>query len=71
MPYLFVVFLLTVILFQSFVTYKVWRIDWFEKAEKIAQSKLIWLVPLLGAVMVYTVISDEDEPRGPTSHLSG
>jgi hypothetical protein len=59
------------VVFQVFVTIKLWRIDWYERAEKIAQSKLIWLIPIIGAVAVYSVIVEEDEPRGPTSHLRG
>jgi hypothetical protein len=59
------------LVFQIWVTVRLWRIDWFERTEKVAQSKLIWLLPILGAVMVYSVIADEEEPRGPTSHLKG
>lgn len=64
-------FLLVAVAFQVWVTLRLWRIDWFERTEKVAQSKLIWLLPILGAVMVYSVIADEDEPRGPTSHFKG
>jgi hypothetical protein len=63
--------LLGALVFQVFVTVKLWRVDWFERKEKINQSKLIWLLPILGAVMVYSVIADEDEPGGPSSHISG
>jgi prolipoprotein diacylglyceryltransferase len=63
--------LLVAIAFQIWVTVRVWRIDWFERKEKMAQSRLIWLLPILGAAMVYSVITDEDESSGPTSHLKG
>jgi hypothetical protein len=69
MPLALEAFLLSIVAFQIWVTVRLWRIEWFEKAEKIAQSKLIWLLPLLGAAMVYSVIADEDEPQGPASHL--
>lgn len=68
MPFVMTLLILAILVFQVFVTYRVWRVDWFERSEKIAQSKFIWLLPLVGAVMVYTVIADEDEPRGPSSH---
>lgn len=61
--------LLLAVAFQCWVTVRLWRIEWFERAEKVAQSKLIWLLPILGAVMVYSVITDEDDHSGPTSHL--
>lgn len=63
--------LLVAIIFQCWVTVRVWRIDWYERKEKMAQSRLIWLLPILGAVMVYAVITDEDDASGPTSHLKG
>ena len=49
----------TFFLFQSWVTWCVWRDEFFIRSEKIAQTKLIWFTPLLGAVMVYSVLIDE------------
>lgn len=63
--------LVAALVFQVWVTVRLWRTDWFERAEKVAQSKLIWLLPILGAVMVYSVITDEEDPQGPTSYLKG
>jgi hypothetical protein len=71
MPWFVALLALLALVFQVWVTVRLWRVDWFERAEKIAQSKLIWLLPILGAVMVYSMIVDEDEPPGPTSHLQG
>ena len=47
------------LLFQFWVTWRVWRGDLFARSEKIAQTKLIWLLPLLGAVFVYSMQTDE------------
>lgn len=49
----------TFLCFQSWVTGRVWRNDIFIRSEKVAQTKLVWLVPLLGAVMVYSMLMDE------------
>ena len=38
--------------FQGWVTYRVWRSRVFERAQKFNQAKLIWLLPVLGAIMV-------------------
>jgi hypothetical protein len=46
--------------FQGFVTYRVWRSRVFERGQKLAQSKLIWLLPVLGAVMVFSVLHGEE-----------
>lgn len=71
MQWFLALLLVFAVVFQVWVTLRVWRIDWFERTEKIAQSKLIWLLPILGAVMVYSVITDEDESQGPSSHIKG
>lgn len=47
------------ILFQGWVTWRVWTSPIFVRSEKSAQTKLIWLLPLLGSIMVYSVLADE------------
>ncbi len=47
------------VVFQVWVTWRVWRDDSFIRSEKSAQTKLVWLVPLLGAILVYSMLSDE------------
>lgn len=69
MSWLSVLLLVAIVSFQIFVTYRVWKSEGFERKEKVAQSKLVWLIPLLGAVMVYTVIAEDDDSSGPSSHL--
>lgn len=69
MTWFLVLALAAAIVFQIWVTVRLWRVEWFERTEKLAQSKLIWLLPILGAVMVYYVMADEYESSGPTSHL--
>ena len=67
-----VLFFVALLVFQVWVSWRVWRTDLYLKAEKSAQFKLIWLVPLLGAVIVYSVLSEEDHRQGPpNSHLKG
>lgn len=45
--------------FQVWVTWQVWRNEYFARSEKAAQTRLIWLLPLLGAVLVYSMLTDE------------
>jgi len=67
-----VLFFIALVAFQCWVSWRVWRTDIYVKSEKSAQFKLIWLVPLLGAVIVYSVLSEEDTRQGPPkSHLRG
>ena len=65
-------FFIALLAFQVWVSWRVWRTDLYLKTEKSAQFKLIWLVPLLGAVIVYSVLSEEDHRQGPpNSHFKG
>jgi hypothetical protein len=65
-------FFIALLAFQVWVSWRVWRTDLYLKTEKSAQFRLIWLVPLLGAVIVYSVLSEEDNRQGPpNSHLKG
>jgi hypothetical protein len=61
------------VLFQFFVTFRVWRSPLYDRSHKLAQSKLIWLLPALGAVLVFSVLMDEEraerETRKPPTQL--
>jgi len=68
-PALFFVLLLG---FQVWVTWRVWKTDLYIRTEKFAQFRLIWFLPLLGAIIVYSVLTEEDHRQGPpTSHIRG
>ncbi len=59
------VILLVVLLFQVRVTTRVWRSQAFDRPQKMAQSKLIWMLPLIGAALVLSVLDEEDERIKP------
>jgi hypothetical protein len=62
--------ILLVVLFQLRVTTRVWRSQAFDRPQKMAQSKLIWLMPLIGAALVASVLEEEDERgKGPPPGL--
>lgn len=62
--------LLVIVAFQARTTTRVWRSKLFDRPQKIAQSQLIWLLPLIGAVIVSSVMEDEDErSKGPPPGL--
>ncbi len=61
---------LVILGFQARTTLKVWRSKLFDRSQKIAQSQLIWLLPLIGAVIVMSVLDDEDQrDKGPPPGL--
>lgn len=52
--------------FQSWLTVRVWMVDAYDRAQKVAQSKLIWLLPIAGPVVVYLVLRQvREEGRRP------
>ena len=63
--------LVLAVLFQCWVTLRVARSNLYERSEKFAQAKLIWLVPVLGAVIVFSVLQQEDQlhNRPPRSQM--
>lgn len=59
-----------VLAFQARTTVRVWRSKLFDRGQKVAQSQLIWLLPLIGAVIVMSVMQDEDQrDKGPPPGL--
>jgi hypothetical protein len=62
--------LLCILAFQARTTMRVWRSKLFDRGQKSAQTQLIWLLPLIGAVLVQSVLEDEDRrEKGPPPGL--
>jgi len=62
--------ILVVLAFQARTTLRVWRSKLYDRPQKIAQSQLIWFLPLIGAVIVMSVLEDERErEKGPPPGL--
>jgi hypothetical protein len=62
--------ILVILAFQARMTLRVWRSKLFDRQQKLAQSQLIWLLPLIGAVIVLSVLQDEDSrDKGPPPGL--
>jgi hypothetical protein len=52
---------LAALLFQVWVTIRVFRSRLYESSHKSAQAKLIWLLPVLGAVIAFSVLTSEEQ----------
>ncbi|MBI3204590.1 MAG: hypothetical protein IT377_15175 [Polyangiaceae bacterium] len=66
------VLLLGLVAAQVWLTVKVWRSASYERSQKILQAKLIWLLPVVGAVLVFSLMPDEDDTLGrPKNELRG
>ena len=49
--------------FQAWLTVRVFKSGLYDRRQKILQAQLIWLLPILGSGLVYTMLQDE----GPTT----
>jgi putative copper export protein len=65
--------LVGLLVFQVWVTLRVWRSPLYERGQKLNQAKLIWLLPVLGAAVAFSVLTDEEraerDQRKPPSQL--
>jgi hypothetical protein len=43
---------------QTVATQRVWHTDLYDREQKVAQTRLIWFVPLIGAVLVLMMMRD-------------
>ncbi len=57
-------------IFQVWLTVRVFRSNMFERRQKWMQAQLIWLIPVIGAGLVYSVLQEETATdRRPPPHL--
>lgn len=49
------------LVFQIWVTLRLRRTQIFDSAQKSAQFKLIWLLPVVGAAIVSSVLASEEQ----------
>ena len=64
--------LVAVVVFQVWLTRRVFKSHLYEKKQKIWQAQLIWLLPILGAGLVFTILQeDQKAEREASSQLKG
>jgi hypothetical protein len=62
--------LLGLVAFQIWLTTRVFRSGLYERKQKIWQAQLIWLVPILGAGIVFSILQEDDKAeQRASSHL--
>ena len=55
-----ILLLFAALVFQIWVTLRVRRTPIYDRQQKSAQAKLIWLVPVVGAAIVFSVLVSEE-----------
>jgi hypothetical protein len=62
--------LLAVVSFQGWLTHRVFTSGLYERKQKIWQAQLIWLLPIVGAGLVFSVLrEDQNAEREASAHL--
>ena len=61
------VVLAAVVAFQGWLNIQVFKSDLYDRRQKILQTQLIWLLPVLGASLVFTMLRD-DLPSNRATH---
>lgn len=49
---------------QVFATVRVWQSDLYTREEQVAQTRLIWFVPVVGAVLVLMMMRETKREGG-------
>ncbi|HMI86329.1 MAG TPA: hypothetical protein VK550_19680 [Polyangiaceae bacterium] len=62
-----IVVLVVVAAFQGWLTIQVFRSGLYDRRQKILQTQLIWLLPILGSGLVFTMLRD-DLPSNKSTH---
>src|SRR3954447_16715863 len=53
--------------FQAWLTVRVFKSNLYEKKQKIWQAQLIWLVPVVGAGLVFSILREDAAANRPAS----
>ncbi len=70
--YVLAALVLALVAFQVWLTVRIWKNRFYERSQKVLQSQLIWLLPVVGAVLVYSLMPEEEDPKRKTNtHLRG
>jgi hypothetical protein len=46
--------------FQAWLTWRVFHSGLYERKQKMMQAQLIWLLPIVGAALVFSVLREDD-----------
>ena len=61
--------LAAVVAFQIWLTRRVFKSNLYEHKQKVWQAQLIWLVPIIGAGLVFTVLQQDAKAEREMSSL--
>ena len=60
-----------IVLLNLYVSIRIWRKEEFSHFQKVSQSIIVWLIPLVGALLIMAFIKDDETPKGPYNTNDG
>ena len=57
------------IAFQGWLTVRVFKSGLYDKKQKLWQAQLIWLLPIIGAGLVFTILQEDARAERPNQEL--
>ncbi len=60
---------LAVLAFQVWLTVRVHKSKLYEPTQKVWQTQLIWLLPVIGAGLVFSILHEDEQANRPSSQL--
>ncbi len=61
---------LAVVAFQAWLTRRVFQSQLYEHKQKVWQAQLIWLLPVLGAGLVFSILQEDRKAEQEVSRLN-
>jgi hypothetical protein len=52
--------------FQTWLTIRVFRSGLYDRKQKLWQTQLIWLLPVIGAGLVFSILQEDSKAERPT-----
>ena len=53
--------LCSLLIYQIWVSTKIWRSDQYDSKQRVLQLLIIWLLPLIGAVVCHSIVRNDDQ----------
>jgi hypothetical protein len=60
---------LAAVAFQVWLTVRVHRSKLYEPKQKLWQTQLIWLLPVIGAGLVFSILQEDEKAQRPPSEI--
>jgi hypothetical protein len=62
---------LWLVIINAYVTVRLLRNTGFSRFQKAALSIFIWVIPLIGALLLFVFITDDETPKAPRNPNDG